>query len=186
MIPDHWLPLVLVARARKWSLKKALWVAGLSNLFHVALTATLGMVALVVGLQLSRAIGEAMEQVAGVLLVLFGLGYAFWSWRGGGEHSHAPAKRFEEASAYLLALILGMDPCVAAFPIFFAGGALGVHSFTLLMISFSLGTIGGALTITALALRGLYGVETLLLERYGDLASGILIAIMGMAFLLLE
>lgn len=105
LIPDHWLPFVLVARARKWSLKKALWGAGLSNLFHVALTATLGMVALVVGLQLSRAIGEAMEQVAGVLLVLFGLGYAFWSWRRGGEHSHAPAKRFEEASAYLQALI---------------------------------------------------------------------------------
>jgi len=182
LFPDHWLPFVLVARARRWSLKRTLWVTGLSNLLHIALTVTLGMVALVVGLEFSQAVGEAMERATGILLIVFGSGYAFWSWRRGSKHGHRLEKYPEDrVSAYSLAVVLGVDPCVAALPIFFASSTLGAPSTVLIMVSFALGTIGGALGITALALGGLYKVEMPFLERHGDLISGLFIAVVGIA-----
>jgi len=186
LFPDHWLPFVLVARARRWSLKRTLWVTGLSNLLHIAVTVILGMVALVVGLEFSQAVGEAMERATGIMLIVFGLGYAFWSWRRGSKHGHRPEKYPEDKiSAYSLAVVLGVDPCVPVLPIFFASSTLGAPSTALIiMVSFALGTLGGALGITALALSGLYKVEMLFLERHGDLLSGLIIAAVGIAALL--
>ena len=187
LFPDHWLPFVLVARAKRWPLKRALWVTGFSNLLHVALTVALGMVALVVGLELSQAVGEAMERTTDILLIVFGLGYALWSWRRESKHSHRLEKYPEDkGSACSLAVVLGVDPCVPALPIFFASSTLGVPSTVLIMVSFALGTIGGALGITALALSGLYKLEIPFLERHGDLISGLLIAVVGIAVALLD
>ena len=56
----------------------------------------------------------------------------------------------------------------------------------MIMVSFALCTIGGALRITALALSGLYKVEMCFLERYGDLISGLLIAVVGVVVALLD
>ena len=42
-IPTHWLPFVLVSRARGWSRGKTLAVATLAGLGHVAITSLLGL-----------------------------------------------------------------------------------------------------------------------------------------------
>ena len=42
-IPTHWLPFVLVSRARGWSRGRTLVVAAFAGLGHVALTSLLGL-----------------------------------------------------------------------------------------------------------------------------------------------
>lgn len=87
LIPDHWLPFVLIGRARGWSTRTTLFVSGLSAAIHVALSAALGLLAVAVGLEVARAVGESLEEAAPFLLIGFGLVYALWAWRKGG-HFH--------------------------------------------------------------------------------------------------
>lgn len=87
LIPDHWLPFVLVGRARGWGARTTLLVSGLSAMVHTALSVALGLGALAIGHAAARALGEHLERGSGVLLVVFGAAYALWAWRKGG-HFH--------------------------------------------------------------------------------------------------
>ena len=91
LIPDHWLPFVLVGRARGWSARTTALVSGLSALVHTLLSIGLGIVALAIGQAAARMIGESLEHASGVLLVAFGVAYAVWAWRKGG-HFHPGGK----------------------------------------------------------------------------------------------
>ncbi len=87
LIPDHWLPFVLMGRAQGWSAARVGWVSGLSALVHTGLSLVLGLAAIGIGLSAAEAIGRRLEQVGAVLLVVFGATYAVWAWRKGG-HFH--------------------------------------------------------------------------------------------------
>jgi putative Mn2+ efflux pump MntP len=87
LIPDHWLPFVLVGRSRGWSASTVAFASGLAAVIHAALSILLAAVAAWIGLAAMEVVGETLERVAGVLLVLFGTGYALWAWTKGG-HFH--------------------------------------------------------------------------------------------------
>jgi hypothetical protein len=87
LVPDHWLPFVLVGRARRWALAKVAAVSGLSAAIHAVLSALLGLVALWLGLRAAQAWGERLEFAGALLLVLAGAAYAAWAWRKRG-HFH--------------------------------------------------------------------------------------------------
>ncbi len=87
LIPDHWLPFVLVGRARGWSARTTAAISGLSALVHTLLSIALGIVAVKLGETAAHAIGEKLERGSGLLLITFGGLYALWAWRKGG-HFH--------------------------------------------------------------------------------------------------
>jgi hypothetical protein len=95
-IPDHWLPFALMGRAQGWAARRVALVSGLSGLVHSALSLALALTAAGVGIGAASAIGHAAERVAGVLLVVFGLGYAWWSWRKSG-HFHPGGARLHRS-----------------------------------------------------------------------------------------
>jgi nickel/cobalt exporter len=92
LIPDHWLPFVLVGRARGWSLRRTAAISGSSALLHVLLSVLIGLAAVAVGVESARAIGARLAHVGAVLLIGFGVSYALWSWRKGG-HFHPGGAR---------------------------------------------------------------------------------------------
>jgi nickel/cobalt exporter len=90
-IPTHWLPFVLVSRARRWSRSKTLAVAALAGLGHVLLTSLLGLGIAWFGFQLDASLGEIFIRGTGVVLLAIG---GFYGWRQlhghGVLHHHAP------------------------------------------------------------------------------------------------
>lgn len=99
-IPTHWLPFVLVARARRWSRGKTLLVTLFAGLGHVALTSLLGLAIAWFGFQLDARLGAAFPWVTGGLLIAIG-GYYFWrQWRGGGVRHHHLLGGQHRASAH--------------------------------------------------------------------------------------
>lgn len=87
-IPTHWLPFVLVARARSWSRSKTLAVTAFAGLGHVGLTTLLGLGIAWFGFQLDEKLGRAFPLIAGGLLILIGAYYFWRQWRGGGICHH--------------------------------------------------------------------------------------------------
>src|SRR3954465_5253643 len=89
-IPTHWLPFVLVSRARGWKRGKTLAVSALAGLGHVALTSLLGLVIAWFGFQLEEKVAWFPWLPGGVLLALA----LFYFWRQatghGVLHHHPP------------------------------------------------------------------------------------------------
>jgi threonine/homoserine/homoserine lactone efflux protein len=81
--PDHYVPFIAMARARRWNLARTLSVAAVCGVAHVLGSLALGMI----GVSLGWAIGgiESLEtirnQVAAWLLIGFGLAYMLWGLR---------------------------------------------------------------------------------------------------------
>ena len=112
--PDHYLPFILIGRARGWGLGRTSLLTFACGLGHVLSSVVIGMV----GLGASRALSEvqgweaARGQWAAWAMMLFGVAYlAFGLWRGfrpsshshghlhlhGSSHSHAHTHPHEHA-----------------------------------------------------------------------------------------
>jgi ABC-type nickel/cobalt efflux system permease component RcnA len=218
LIPDHWLPFVLVGRARGWSARTVAAVSGLSALVHTLLSVALGLAALLLGQTVAHAVGERLERASGVLLVVFGLAYGLWARRKGGhfhpggallharderehcdghegpdsvEHLHYHADDAwigKEAGkgAVALALIVGLNPCVLVLPTMVATASQGAGALALVTLAYSVTTIA---LMVGLSVAGVVGSRRLpvpSVARHMETASGLLIAIVGAVFLLID
>lgn len=78
--PDHYLPFVMLARARAWSLRRTLWITAACGVGHVLSSLVLGTAGLAAGVALGRL--ETLEAHRGALAawLLFGLGLAYGLW----------------------------------------------------------------------------------------------------------
>ncbi|MSU73314.1 MAG: hypothetical protein EXS43_13415 [Opitutus sp.] len=89
-IPTHWLPFVLVARARGWGHTKAIAVLALAGLGHVGLMGVIGLAIAWLGFQLDERIGRFFPWIAGGLLLAFATYYFYRQWSGRGICHHNP------------------------------------------------------------------------------------------------
>jgi ABC-type nickel/cobalt efflux system permease component RcnA len=91
--PDHYLPFVAMSRAGGWSLRKTIVVTVACGIGHVAGSVLLGLAGIALGAALFRleAVETARGEIAGWLLMGFGLAYTAWGLRSAYRqkpHSH--------------------------------------------------------------------------------------------------
>lgn len=81
--PDHWLPFVMLARARRWSPARTLAVTSACGLAHVVSSVGLGLAGVALGWGATTVAGveSARGTLAAWLLVAFGVAYAAWGLR---------------------------------------------------------------------------------------------------------
>ena len=83
--PDHYLPFIVMSKARKWSTGRTLAVTALCGLGHVGSSILIGAIGIAFGLGVARL--EVFEgfrgDVAAWLFILFGLGYFLWGLNRG-------------------------------------------------------------------------------------------------------
>jgi nickel/cobalt transporter (NicO) family protein len=99
--PDHYLPFIVIGRARNWKLRKTLGVAFLAGLGHILSSVILGFVGIALGFAVSKLEGveSARGAIAAWLLIGFGLAYFVWglrrAWRDK-PHAHPHLHDHEE------------------------------------------------------------------------------------------
>lgn len=78
--PDHYLPFIVMSRARRWSLAKTLLISFLSGLGHILSSVVLGFLGIALGITVAKI--EGIESwrgnLATWLLIGFGLAYFVW------------------------------------------------------------------------------------------------------------
>ena len=87
VLPDHWVPLAVLGRARRYPMAKIARLSGLAGVAHVLLSIVLGAVLIAVGLQFRHAVAGAQDAIIGCLLIATGIGFAALQATGHG-HSH--------------------------------------------------------------------------------------------------
>jgi hypothetical protein len=96
VIPTHWLPFVVAARAQHWRQAKTLAVTAFAGIGHTLFTTALGGLVVWGGMAISNRIGNAFPFVAGGVLIALGIFYLvrqLWGDHGHvhlfGGHAHA-------------------------------------------------------------------------------------------------
>lgn len=81
--PDHYVPFIVMSKARNWSTGKTAWITFLCGLGHVGSSVILGLAGIALGIAVSHL--EFIESVRGNLaawfLIAFGFVYLIWGLR---------------------------------------------------------------------------------------------------------
>jgi sulfite exporter TauE/SafE len=206
--PDHYLPFIVISRARKWSLPKTLSVSFFCGLGHVLSSVVLGFV----GIGLGLAVGH-LEKIEGTrgslaawLLIGFGLAYLVWGLRkayrsrphehlhyhpDGRAHAHIHTHEADHLhvheekknlTPWVLFLIFVFGPCEPLIPlVMYPAAQHSTSGVIIVTAAFGLTTILTMLTIIALSALGLSFVRLGGLERYSHALAGGIIFISGLA-----
>jgi nickel/cobalt transporter (NicO) family protein len=92
--PDHYLPFIVMSKARNWSLFKTSMLTILCGLGHVGSSVLLGLIGIAFGIGVSKL--EGTESIRGDIaawsFVVFGFAYLLWGlWQA---HKNKPHKHF--------------------------------------------------------------------------------------------
>ena len=208
LIPDHWLPFVLLSRAQRWGERRTAALTGLAGLLHVLVSIAVGGATIALGSTSARGLaertGQSLDFLGGLLLVIFGGLYGTWAHlREARAHGGAPASGQDPPRVHThghllghwfhgtlggatLVVIIGISPCALMVPVLFTAAAHGAAAVLAAGLGFAICTIGTMVGVTAFALRGMQRFDLPFLTRSGDLLSGMLIAGMGLLVMILE
>jgi nickel/cobalt exporter len=87
ILPDHWVPLSVLGRTRRYPLAKVARLSSLAGVAHVIVSIVLGAVIVAVGLQFRSSVESAQDTVIGLVLIVTGIGFAVLELSGHG-HTH--------------------------------------------------------------------------------------------------
>ncbi len=207
--PDHYLPFIVMNRARQWSSAKTAWITFACGLGHVLSSVVLGLIGIAFGIAVMKL--EAFEAFRGNLAAwaLIGFGFAYMGWglhrgvrnrphthlhfEGAGApvhshthdgvhfHTHEPEQK-ANITPWILFTIFVLGPCEPLIPLLMYPAAQHSFSGTVLVAAvFSAVTIGTMLTIVMAASRGIRSANLGKLERWTHALAGGAIGLSGLA-----
>jgi ABC-type nickel/cobalt efflux system permease component RcnA len=211
--PDHYLPFVVIAKARKWSLARTSLITFLCGLGHVGSSIALGTVGIAFGVVISRI--EGIESIRGNLaayaFVLFGLVYMLWGiyravknkphkhvhYHAGGmahDHNHVHENAHDHVhkkekvinlTPWVLIIIFVLGPCEVLIPmLMYPAAEHGTRGIFLVSAVFAVTTIATMLLVVMLLVTGFNKIPFGKLERYTHAIAGATVMLSGVAILL--
>ena len=196
--PDHYVPFIVMSKARGWSGRKTAIVTSLCGLAHVLSSILLGAVGLFLGIVVFKleSIESFRGDLAGWLLIAFGLVYLVWgiryATRDGAqghrhEHSHGPGTRADQnLTPWVLFTIFVLGPCEPLIPlIMYPAAKQSMVAVAAVALLFGATTIA---TMLASVMASYYGLSRLTLpkaERYLHALAGFTILLCGCAIMFL-
>jgi len=208
--PDHYVPFVVMAKARKWSVLRTGVITFLCGLGHVGSSVVLGAVGIAAGAVLANI--ELTESVRGDiaawLLTAFGLVYMVWGTRRAirnRPHAHAHVHADELAhvhehvhdtehahpheqpgkksiTPWVLFTIFVLGPCEPLIPmLMYPAAAESAWSVALVAGVFAVATISTMLVMSLVFSFALNRIPTGRFERYTHAMAGAAIFLCGIA-----
>ncbi|MBM2816594.1 MAG: hypothetical protein HW421_3356 [Ignavibacteria bacterium] len=211
--PDHYVPFIVLSKARNWNMGKTVSIVVLCGLGHVLSSIILGFIGLTLGSAiLSLTTFESLRgELAGYLLIIFGFVYMIWGikqaikgrkhehfhYHAGnifhthehnhhGEHLHIDGAQKKSITPWVLFLVFIFGPCEPLIPlIMYPAAKHNMIAVILVSVIFGLITIATMVTITVSGLLGFKLFDVHRLERYMHAFAGFAIFICGISVNLL-
>ena len=184
-IPNHWAPVLAVARAERWPLRRAVGLTAVAGLAHVLSTVLLGLALGLLGWRLSNQFAQVAGWAAPALLIGIGLLYAL----SGAGHAHPdPATPSRRGKHFVLGLALTMflAPCLEVQTFFLTAGTRGPAVLVLLMAVYLVASVAAMRALVAVAFRGLHRLPLAGIARYERRLTGAVLVGVGIAGFFVE
>ncbi len=211
--PDHYVPFIVMSKARKWSLGRTLFTTLYCGLGHVASSVVIGIIGIVIGFGIERI--ELFESVRGSLagwaFFIFGFAYMVWGifkavknkphthahlHESGNAHIHEHTHRTEHAhvhenktknlTPWVMFIIFVLGPCEILIPLLMYPAAQH-NTSAIVSVTLLFSTITVA-TMCAAVTIGYYGLKilpTANIDRFMHAGAGAMICLSGFAILFL-
>ncbi len=208
--PDHYLPFIVMARARKWSLAKTTCITAMCGAGHVLSSIVLGIIGIALGISINKlgAIESFRGGLAAWLLIAFGVGYFAWGvirarksrphvhWHAHGDasmpiHKHTHSKdhlhlhkgeKAKNLTPWILFTIFVFGPCEPLIPLLiYPAAKSSIFGLVLVTGVFCVVTIVTMLSIVILLSLGANLLPMGRLERYTHALAGATICLCGIA-----
>ncbi len=209
--PDHYVPFIAMSRVRHWSLPRTLAITVACGVGHVGSSVVLGTIGIALGLAVSRLerFEGARGDVAGWLLLGFGLAYAVWGLKrairnrphthvhahgngalhvhphghdGGHAHPHDDGESAQSITPWVLFTIFVFGPCEPLIPLLmFPAAKLSWWGVVLVTLVFAACTLSTMLLVVTVGYYGLSKLSLGWLGRYSHAIAGLSIAACGAA-----
>lgn len=208
--PDHYVPFIVLSRARKWSPSRTGMVTILCGLGHILSSVALGMIGIALGLAVSRI--EDLESYRGSIaawaMIAFGLVYLVWGGRMAWQnrphtHFHAHEKELvhnhshthtdahahphtvedkTNITPWILFTVFVLGPCEPLIPLLmYPAVKESVSGLIWVTVVFGTVTIGAMLSVVMILSKGISHVPLRRLERYTHALAGLTILLCGVA-----
>ena len=208
--PDHYLPFIVMAKARNWSLGKTSWITLLCGLGHILSSVSLGFLGIALGIAVNTlvAVESFRGEIAAWLLIAFGLAYTVWGIRkavrnrphthwhahhDGEAHRHThhhhdehvhvhDTARVKSLTPWILFTIFVFGPCEPLIPVLMYPAATS-STASIVWIAFVFGstTIATMMTIVLVSSFGIRLLPLQKLERYTHAIAGATIFLCGIS-----
>jgi len=196
VLPDHWVPLAVLGRTRRYPLTRVVRLSGMAGIAHVLVSIALGAVIITVGLQFRSTIQSAQEAIIGTILILTGLGFAVLELAGhrhqhpddqryahghrhGHDHVEVTKGRFRGLAAVMVSFGAAASPDLTILPVFLAAATAGVTTAVSSLVIFATVTIGTIVGLTLTACFGGYQIHGQWLERWGNAFTALTLILIG-------
>jgi len=209
--PDHYLPFVMLARARGWSLTRTMVVTAICGLGHVASSIVIGGIGIVAGAAVAKIEGieGGRGDLAAWALVAFGVAYGLWGARralrssrgiephthhghvhvhkdGAGPHQHGSKNGSSNTTFWALFVVFVLGPCEPLIPLFVLPASRGSWPLAGLTAAvFAVVTIATMLGATAAGMVAARQIRLEPLEKWSHTLAGVVVAGSGLAILFL-
>lgn len=181
IIPNHWIPLVAIARKESWSLSQTLQITFLSGMAHAISTIVIGVVLSVIGLQLSNHVEQFTTWVAPVLLVVLGI---FFIWQHH-RHQHfklnqlSKEKRSKKGIVGALVIAMFLSPCFEIEAYYLLAGAEGWGLVIFISALYLTVTVTGMLLWVRLVYKSLVKFNWHAIEHNAGIITGSTLILTG-------
>ncbi|OFX83188.1 MAG: hypothetical protein A2W99_12810 [Bacteroidetes bacterium GWF2_33_16] len=208
--PDHYLPFIVISKARKWSLLKTNVITFICGLGHVGSSVLIGFFGILLGIAVNKLtpIETTRGSIAAWLMIAFGLVYFIWGLRKAikekphvhehvhtdgtihihthshfKEHSHIHEKtRIKSRTPWILFTIFIFGPCEPFIPILLYPASQGnILDIALVTAIFSTVTIGTMMLVVTASLVGFNFLPKLNIERFMHAIAGATIFLCGIS-----
>lgn len=181
VIPNHWLPVVAIARKEGWSLSETLKITSVSGFSHVISTVIIGILLGIVGNELADHLENFAHIIAPALLILLGLYFIRQHYRH--HHFHLNKKEIEKKTkkSIITALVIAMlfSPCMEIEAYFLLAGAKGWYVMAIIAIMYSVITITGMLIWVRIVYKGLLKLNWHRWEHNAGIITGLTLILTG-------
>ncbi len=213
ILPDHWVPLAVLGRTRRYPLSRIARLSGLAGIAHVLVSIVLGAVIIAVGLQFRSTVQHAQDTIIGCILIATGIGFLVLEAIGHGHHhdhddphhhdhddggdvrddhdhpghQHGPDRpgpRLSGLAAVMVPFGAAASPDLTILPVFLAATTAGVATAVGSLAIFAAVTIGTIVGLTLAAARGGYQIQGEWLERWGNIFTAAVLTAIGALVLL--
>lgn len=211
--PDHYVPFVMISRARKWSLAKTAFITFLCGIGHILSAVLLGAVGLAFGLALGKikAFDAVRDSIAAWLFIAFGLVYFVWGLRHaarnrphahfhhhGDEDGHAHGHTHNDEhlhvhdrgtetniTPWVLFAIFVFGPCEVLIPlVMYPAAKNSLMDALIVTLIFGTVTIATMISIITVSLLGFNLLPLGKLERYTHALAGLAIVVCGVLIII--
>ncbi|HEY1590281.1 MAG TPA: hypothetical protein VGF81_00700 [Solirubrobacteraceae bacterium] len=193
VLPDHWVPLAVVGRTRRYSLARVAGLSGLAGVTHVLVSLLLGAVIIVIGLQFRSQIEQAQNTIVGALLIVTGVGFAIYELSGrahGHAHPHPHPhphptvggdgeSRFHGLAGIMVPFGAAASPDLTILPVFLAATTAGAGAAIGSLAVFAIVTVATIVGLTVAAAAGGYQLRVKWLDEWGNAFTAVVLIVIG-------